>query len=424
MSDDFPYDFPDDFPYDFLLFKYPIFLYIIFNIYFLLYSLYISYKYYNIFEYKNILYIIVINIMPPSKYMCIRCDSYECKNFIDIKKHCLRKNPCKKKSDVILLSDDQILVMSLLPYYNDIHNIELTDLEHLSKSKLLDKNKKDLFNEIDVIEKQKDKKCKYCNEEYSLISDLKKHVITKCFFNELSKNISNNSINNEIVNNINSNNSISNSYNTINSNNTTNNYNIYLNIPIPFEDDWDITKIPQSEKQAIMISQFMYRRLLQSILDNEKNSNVIIDKDKDLGMVYMNHNKKYIQMKSNEIVEQTMNKLNSQLNEINENDKDSLKTIKKYSKKMINKKFDDYKKNKDIKKEVQDIVCNIYDENNEKAYKMAKNIDQANKLNLIEDTKTKNKMKTYSKINEHDKQYESSDDDNDYLYDSDGELKY
>lgn len=173
-----------------------------------------------------------------------------------------------------------------------------------------------------------------------------------------------------------------------------------------------------------MISQFMYRRLLQSILDNEKNSNVIIDKDKDLGMVYMNHNKKYIQMKLNEIVEQTMNKLNSQLNEINENDKDSLKTIKKYSKKMINKKFDDYKKNKDIKKEVQDIVCNIYDENNEKAYKMAKNIDQANKLNLIEDTKTKNKMKTYSKINEHDKQYESSDDDNDYLYDSDGELKY
>jgi hypothetical protein len=368
--------------------------------------------------------------MPPSKYICIRCDNYECKNFIDIKKHCLRKNPCNKKSDVILLSDDQILAMSIIPYYNNIHNIELKDLEHLSNSKLLDKNKIDLFNEIDIIERNKEKICKFCNEEYGLITDLKKHVITKCFFNELSKKKSTDNINNEIINTINSNNNINHSYNTTNttnSNNTTNNYNIYLNIPIPFEEDWDITKISQSDKQSIMISQFMYRRLLQSILDNEKNSNVILDKDKDLGMVYINHNKKYIQMKSNDIVEQTMNKLNLQLNEINDNDKDSLKTIKKYSKKMINKKYEDYKKNKDVKKEVKDIVCNIYDENNEKAYEMAKNIDYASKMDLIKDIKTKNKMnkiKYSEKLNEKNKQYESSDDDNDYLYDSDGELKY
>ena len=375
--------------------------------------------------------------IPHTKYICYRCNSFETSKFMDIKKHFLRKNPCKKKSDIILLSDDQLLVMTIIPHHNENHCIDNDEIEYLSNSNKIYKNKLELFNELDIIEKNKDKKCKYCNIEFNLVSDLKHHIIKKCFLDEINKRLveqdnQNNikMIDNSVNSNINSN--INNSYNTNNTTNNYNNYNIYLNIPIPFEEDWDITNISKAEKEGIIISQFMYRRLLQSILDNEKNSNVIMEKDKKLGMVYLNHNKKYIQMKADEIVEQTMNKLNTQLNDINEDNTESLKTVKKYSKKIIQKKYKDYKVNKDIKAEVGNIVCNIYEENNEKALEMAKNVkiisDKNIQVDNINTMKKDGKNKFKKIINEYKdndkKQYQSSDDDNDYIYDSDGEIKY
>ena len=50
-------------------------------------------------------------------------------------------------------------------------------------------------------------------------------------------------------------------------------------------------------------------KLLEEILKNEINLNVIIDKDNDLGIVYKNDIDKYIQIKSKNIVDNTMIKL-------------------------------------------------------------------------------------------------------------------
>jgi len=117
----------------------------------------------------------------------MNCNKFETKIFYEIKKHSLRKRPCNKRSEIILLSDDQLLVMSLLPYHNEVHTIDIKELDYLSNSNIISKNKIELYNEIDIIEKNKEKKCKYCFENFNLISELKKHIISKCFYEDLCK---------------------------------------------------------------------------------------------------------------------------------------------------------------------------------------------------------------------------------------------
>jgi hypothetical protein len=94
-----------------------------------------------------------------TKYICYRCDNYVTNRFNDIKKHLCRKNTCYSRNEVTLLSEDKIFVMSLIPYYNNIHSIELNNLEHLSESDILSKNKDEIFNEIINIEKNNIRKC-------------------------------------------------------------------------------------------------------------------------------------------------------------------------------------------------------------------------------------------------------------------------
>ena len=59
----------------------------------------------------------------------------------------------------INLSDDQILCLTLLPYYDNIHCIKLEDIKHLDKSNILDNNKRELFNLLNNVEKNKIKTC-------------------------------------------------------------------------------------------------------------------------------------------------------------------------------------------------------------------------------------------------------------------------
>jgi hypothetical protein len=327
--------------------------------------------------------------MPNTKYICYRCDNYNTIRFYEIKNHILRKIPCNKRKDIILLSEDQILISTLMPYYNNIHSIENKDIEYLEKSNLINKNKYELFEEITYIEKNKSKKCKYCNENFELISELKKHIIIKCFYKEIIKR----NIDNENNKNIN----ISN--NTIDSNNTTNinynncdinNINLYLQLktPIPFEESWDLSQISNEKQFFIMMSEYMYTHLLEAILENDLNNNVIIDSDKKSGSVYMNHNDKYISMKVKNIVEKSMEKLNEHLNIINKNNKSTqLKDTIRYSRQIFNKKFIDYKKDKDLQKGVNFVMSNIFETKIENAKKLAENvvkIEEFNKNNKIE----------------------------------------
>jgi len=318
-------------------------------------------------------------------YKCHRCCQFETSLYFDIKKHFIRKYPCKRDQTSILYSDDQLLCLSLIPYYDNIHNIEMNEIEHLKKSKIIDKNKNELFEELKNIEKNNIKICKYCNKDFTLLSDLKRHFMINCFYNyiqnkENEKNIKStildscmNGTTNTLYNN-------SDTYNNIN--NTTNNNNINIIIdptktaltPIPFDDDWDISKITRRDKSSIMISQFMYTELLEEILKNDINLNVIIDREKDSGMVYKNNIDKYIQMKLKDIISNTMEKLNTHLNDINKNDTRSFHDIIKFSRQMINKKFNDFKNSDEIQKGVKNCMSNIYDNKKEDAITMAKNI--------------------------------------------------
>ena len=175
--------------------------------------------------------------------------------------------------------------------------------------------------------------------------DLKKHLILNCFFEELQKRENKKESSTEITNNnTNSNTNSNNKYdiiNNISNSNDNNTYNITIEIknPIGFDNQWDLSKINEANKRDISFSNCMYTNLLEEILKNKINLNVIIDNDNDSGMVYKNDIEKYIQMKSKDIVDNTMKKLSDHLIEINKANKKSLEDIVKISKNKIVKKI-------------------------------------------------------------------------------------
>ena len=327
-----------------------------------------------------------------TNYKCYRCENFETPRFFDMKKHFNRKYYCKKLESKIFLSDDQILCLSIIPYNINKHNIDENETQHLEKSNLIDYNKKELFDELDKIEKNKCKTCKYCNENFLLINDLKKHIIVNCFIKYLQNKVKEINEEKDLINsNINNNNNIDgennnmyskcdmtnskntniNTLNNINNNNINNN--IYFDIkPVQFNEDWDISKISNGNKGNIMISQFMYTELLEEILKNDTNLNVIIDKEKDTGLVYKDD--QYIQMKLKDIISNTMEKLNGHLNNINKTHPNTFKEIITFSRQMINKKYIDFVNNTDIQNGVGECMSNIYEKVKPEATNIAKTV--------------------------------------------------
>jgi len=167
--------------------------------------------------------------------------------------------------------------------WKKIHSIEIKEIKHLKKSNIIEKNKNKLFEELKNIEKNNVKICKYCNKDFTLLADLKRHFMIDCFCNyiqnnETEKNLKSTILDSSMTGTTNTLYNNSDTYNNINHNNTTNNNNNNNNIniiidptkttltPIPFDDDWDISKITRRDKSSIMISQFMYTELLEEIL--------------------------------------------------------------------------------------------------------------------------------------------------------------
>ena len=300
-----------------------------------------------------------------SSYECKKC-TYKTERYCNIYKHLIKKKQCKKNIESFNYSDDQVLILSLLPIENNDFNEK--KLEYLKNSDIIYKNKDKLLSMIEYVDKNKLKKCSYCNEDFSKICDLKNHILLSCFYNELNKNNNISLTNNNCNNNNNNNNNNSN-------NNIINNIFIEINNPVPFDDDWDISKISDDKKASLLISKIMYTGLLEEILKNEINLNIIIDKNNDLGMVYKNNIDQYIQMKSKDIVDNTMKKLQKHLLDINnDNDTTCLEECLKESKKIINKKHSDYVRDSTIQKNVQQFISNMFDNKKNEAIKISKNV--------------------------------------------------
>ena len=315
-----------------------------------------------------------------SLYECKKCD-YKTKYFKDIIKHLNKKKTCIKNFICLELTNDEMLIMTLIPFVEKKQNV---DFNKIKNYKYTYKNKNLLLEELSNIEKHKIKVCKYCEKNYNTIADLKKHIIIDCFEktmesnNKKETNIDNLSVynNSKIENNDNS--KIENNDNSItNSNNITNNITLNIQNPIPFDDNWDISKISESEKSKLMLSQIMYTHLLKEILKNNINLNVIIDKNKDFGIVYKNDLEKYIKMEINEIVDNSMEKLHKNLLDISEELKKNIffdKYMLEYKDKDIKNKYQCYNNNKKTQEQVNNCVKDIFDDNKEDSYQIMKEL--------------------------------------------------
>lgn len=102
----------------------------------------------------------------------------------------LAKN-VKKNS---LLTNDIVLVMSLIPYIKN-HPIELTNLIHLTNSTFLYDNKNKIFDLLKLINNGKyieeyGVMCVCCNENFYMVTELYNHILTKkCIIKILKHNL-------------------------------------------------------------------------------------------------------------------------------------------------------------------------------------------------------------------------------------------
>lgn len=292
-----------------------------------------------------------------STYLCRRCN-YTSKHYNNIKKHLNRKNQCSKEVESYNYSDDQLLIFTLFP------ELDRNCFEYLKKSCCISKNKGKLFDIYDDIHKNKLKRCTSCNQEFDKINDLKKHII-ECFFNTF-QDCDKKNVQQDIT--IEGNNNIVQSQCTINNTNHITNIYLELKNPIPFDEEWDISKIDIDKKTNLLFSKIMYTGLLEEILKNKMNLNVIIDKDNSSGIVYKNDIEKYIEMELEDIVKNSMDKLHKHLLSIN-NDSDNkyFEECLEQSKRMIEKKYNDYITNAKTQKVVKDFISTIYEQKKEDA---------------------------------------------------------
>ena len=314
-----------------------------------------------------------------SYYLCKRCN-FKSNKFGDIRRHLNKKKQCIKKIDSYNYTNDQLLILSMIPYNNDKHNIDFYLFINNNYNNIFI-NKDKLFDIITNIDKNKIKDCPYCNTKFDKIQKLKDHIILTCFNNiinsdNINSNINDNYniINNNIINNPKENdikikNDNQNIYNITNINNITN-IHLTLKNPIPFDEKWDISKIDDLTKKSLLFSKIMYTNLLEEILKNDINLNVIIDKNSDSGIVYKNNVDKYIEMKIKDIIENSMEKLHKHLIEMNNNELSNnsfYEDIIKLSYSKINDKYNNYKNNIDVQKNVEDYMKKLFENKRDNA---------------------------------------------------------
>jgi len=161
-----------------------------------------------------------------------------------------------------------------------------------------------------------------------------------------------------------------------------NNFNIInMKYPNGFDKDWDLSQISDDKKLFLInCCNTKYSELLKFILQNDDNLNVIIENETDTGIVYKNDKEKYIHLNKSDIIDQSLMKLNNQLNELCKEISVKNNDIEKgkYESLKINKKYIDYTtNNNNIKSGVQDLLSNIFNEKKDRSIEMMNKIIEA-----------------------------------------------
>jgi hypothetical protein len=322
-------------------------------------------------------------------YQCKRC-FYFAKLKSDMKRHLERKNKCPRILD---------------SYKYNEKDLDYVSLQHVQKNIILENKLEDsnnIENVINYITINKIKKCLYCGVEFSRHYELKRHIKNNCkLFNsnsEIQKTESNennekkyvqNNVTNNITNNV-TNNIINNQINniTINVYNNKDNQNNLL----PFDQNWDVSSIDDKQKLLLFLADKKYSRTMEEILQNEKNNNIIFDKDTDLGLVYKNDVDKFINMKTNDIIDKAMCKIYNHLIDFYDDIKNKGYSVSELDshKELVNQKFEEFNSNKNTKTKdyVKNILVDIFDKNKEK---VIERFIKFNSDNFIDD---QNKVKT------------------------------
>jgi len=297
-------------------------------------------------------------------YQCKRCN-HKSNQKVEIRRHLDRKFKCSKNIDVFNYDDNILYEFSLIKHkINDDFNLLniLTDKCHNNIIKTLSV-KKELS---EIKENKQEYYCKNCDLFFQNRSNLNRHI-------------KKNNCKSNIVNNITNNNTL----------NQQNIININLNLIKPFDEDWDVSTIDTTLKNILLMSKLKYTKTLEHILNNDINLNVILHDELNTGIVYKNDKERFKHMNINDIVDKSMEKLHKHLHFFHEEvkDKNEYQINDEYfdeEKDIIDKKYDDYKNNKNIQLKVQEYITKIYNNKRNETLKIYQEILNENEKNLIE----------------------------------------
>jgi len=313
-----------------------------------------------------------------TEFNCFRC-GYKTKARSSMKNHFNRQKKCELKLEYIKYNEEQIFKLSFMPYKDAINIVfdkntsekPNIDTNNIFQDKIY-KTNKEILDVFKNIHNKSVKKCLFCNKEFQKLKDLKTHILSICPNIEIvdENDSKNNIINNQIVYN-----TQNNTHNTLN--NTQNNNNIIINVfdpngvkknVISFNENWDVSHIDNEAKLRLYLSAVKYTKVLEYILKNTANLNVLIDKQSDSGFVY--GNEKIEKIKLSEIIEQSIIKVHKHLqdfsDEILQNDEFNInKDILENELKITEKKFEDFYKDENIKKNVENYFSDIYSKHGE-----------------------------------------------------------
>jgi hypothetical protein len=210
-------------------------------------------------------------------------------------------------------------------------------------------------------------KCENCNGRYANKSSLKIYMEKYCKFKKDTEN-----------------NLESNDNNKINITNITNNDNkinikelnitniININLPVSFDKEWNLEHFDNFLKMQTLVCNNKFTGFLNNVLKNKINLNVVLDKNMKEARIF--NGDKYENIAIEELSEKSMEKIYNQLSKLKEDFKsdDSFEISFDEDIKMIEKKYDDYKKNSEIKKKVEEHIASIYDTKKIEAYEIYK----------------------------------------------------
>ena len=336
-----------------------------------------------------------------SYYLCRRC-FYKTNQKSDIRRHLNRQKRCEKNVQSLFISDEELNELSLIKLKAEKVKIDLTahkctqnddfstltahkiennpiddeiKIEHINIDNIsnedYEENTKN--NIISLLSEQDDLKlsCPTCNKNFTRTSSLKRHQQIYCKKILVENNTT--------------------LHNTTNNMTTNNILNINLNIDnkitkiTPFDEDWDVSKIDNQTKQALLMSSIKFTKTMEKILENDANMNVLIEKEKNSGIIYKNDNEQFKEMGLTEIMDKSMKKLYKHLKQFYDEIKDDneYNICNQYldqEKTMIDNKYEEYQKNHDTQKIVQDHLISLYDKNKEKTLSNYKNIIENDRI--------------------------------------------